>query len=71
MFTSTGTLPAPLVPGQTYYVISAGLTTNAFEIAATPGGSAINTTTAGSGTFTASALAAPYPALKLPVNLVY
>jgi hypothetical protein len=35
-----------------YYVVSAGLSMNTFEIASTIGGSAINTTTAGSGTFT-------------------
>lgn len=70
-FSTTGVLPAPLVPGQTYYVLAAGLLANAFEIGATAGGAAINTTTAGSGTHTGSALGAQYPTLKLPINLVY
>ncbi len=44
------TFPTGIIPGTVYYVISAGLTTNAFEIAATPGGSAINFTGSSSGT---------------------
>lgn len=32
---------AGLTVGTTYYVLSAGLTTTAFRVAATPGGSAI------------------------------
>jgi len=55
VFSTTGTLPAPLVAGTTYYVIAAGLVAGAFEISATSGGAAINTTTAGSGTHTATA----------------
>lgn len=51
-FTTTGTLPAPLVAGQVYYLIASGLSTNVFEVSATSGGSAINTTSAGSGTHT-------------------
>lgn len=42
-----GTLPTPLVADTTYYVIAAGLTADAFQISATFGGSAINTTAAG------------------------
>lgn len=49
-FSSTGTLPAPLATVTTYYVVS--ITTNTFTISSTPGGSAINTTTTGSGTHT-------------------
>ncbi len=51
-FTTDGTLPSPLVPGQIYYVVSAA--TDTFEVAATFGGSAINTTSDGSGTHTAN-----------------
>jgi len=51
-FSSTGTLPSPLVPGTDYFIIAGGLTTNAFEISLTSGGAAITTTTVGSGTFT-------------------
>lgn len=48
-----GALPAPLSAGYgtVYYVIAAGLTANTFEVSATIGGAAINTTSAGSGTF--------------------
>jgi hypothetical protein len=53
-FTTTGTLPSPIAPGAAYYVIAAGLGANSFEISTTNGGSAVNTTTAGSGTHTAT-----------------
>lgn len=49
-FTTTGALPSPLVAGTSYYVISSGFGANSFQISATLGGAAINTTTAGSGT---------------------
>lgn len=52
-FFTTGSLPTGINAGQIYYVISAGFGANAFEISATPGGSAINTSSAGSGTHTA------------------
>lgn len=51
VFASTGALPTGLTAGTTYYVIAAGLVTNAFEVSATVGGAAINTSSAGSGTF--------------------
>ena len=51
-FSTTGTLPAPLVAGTVYYIASTGYTADAFRIATTSGGAAINTTTAGSGTQT-------------------
>ncbi len=55
VFTTTGTLPSGLVAGTTYYVASTGLIdTNTFNISATPGGALINTSTAGSGTHTAT-----------------
>lgn len=50
--TTTGALPTGLVAGTTYFVIAAGLTANAFELAATLGGTAINTTGTQSGTHT-------------------
>jgi hypothetical protein len=43
VFASTGMLPYGIAAGTTYFVIAAGLTTNAFEISATVGGSAIST----------------------------
>ena len=64
------TLPAPLVAGQTYYVIAAGLVTNAFEISATVGGAAINTTTASAGTLLGWGLSATQaqPAVQVPIS---
>lgn len=53
-FTTTGTLPAPLVPGTIYFVVAAAAST--FQVALTPGGAAIATTTAGTGVHTAQAL---------------
>lgn len=47
---TTGTLPAPFVAGTTYYVAGAFLSSSLFTLSLTPGGVAINTTTAGSGT---------------------
>ena len=51
-FATTGALPTGLAAATTYYVISAGLTSNVFELSATPGGSAINTSGTQSGTHT-------------------
>jgi len=51
-FTTTGTLPAGLSPFTNYFVISAGLSGSAFQVSATQGGAAINTSSAGSGTHT-------------------
>ncbi len=47
VLTGSGTVPTGLVKDTTYYVIAAGLTTDTFRFAASPGGTAINTT----GTF--------------------
>ncbi|APG91154.1 hypothetical protein [Sinorhizobium americanum] len=51
-FSTTGALPTGLVAGTTYYVVSP--TTDAFSVAATAGGAAINTTGTQSGTHTAT-----------------
>lgn len=51
-FTTTGALPTGIVSETEYYVISAGLTADAFELSATSGGSAINTSGTQSGTHT-------------------
>lgn len=51
-FTTTGALPTGLVAGTTYYVIAAGLTADAFQVSASQGGSAINTTGGQSGVHT-------------------
>lgn len=50
VFSTTGTLPSPLVAGTVYYVSATGLSGSAFSVSLTPGGARINTTTAGSGT---------------------
>jgi hypothetical protein len=49
-FSSTGTLPGGLSAATTYYVVNAS--TDTFNVAATLNGVPINTTNAGSGTFT-------------------
>ena len=51
-FTTTGALPAGLTINTPYFVIAAGFGVDAFEISATSGGAAINTTSDGSGTHT-------------------
>lgn len=51
-FTTTGLLPTGISVSTTYYVIATGLTANTFEIAATLGGTAINTSGSQSGTHT-------------------
>jgi microcystin-dependent protein len=49
---TTGALPTGLSQDTPYYVISAGLTSNTFELSATRAGSAINTSGSQSGTHT-------------------
>jgi hypothetical protein len=51
-FKTTGALPTGVTAGATYYVLSSGLTTNSFEFSLSPGGTAVNTIGAGSGTHT-------------------
>lgn len=51
-FTTTGALPTGVQAGLDYYVISTGLTANAFQFSATPGGTAVVTTGSQSGTHT-------------------
>jgi hypothetical protein len=54
-FNSTTSLPTGLTAGTIYCVLAAGLATNTYEVGATCGGAAINTSSAGSGTFTEQA----------------
>jgi len=49
-FSTTGTLPAPLLAGETYFVTSSGLTETEFRVSAIKNGPQISITTAGSGT---------------------
>lgn len=51
-FSTTGGLPTGLVAGTVYYIIAAGFGANAFQVSLTAGGSAINTSSAGSGVHT-------------------
>lgn len=46
---TAGTLPTGITEGTVYYVISSGLTTDAFKVSATSGGSAVDLTAAGVG----------------------
>lgn len=48
-FYSTGALPTGITAGTSYFVISAGLTTNAYQISTTSGGAAVNTSGSQSG----------------------
>lgn len=48
-FTTTGTLPSPLVPFQQYRVLSSGLTATQLKISDTVGGTPIDITDIGSG----------------------
>lgn len=52
VFTTTGALPTGITAGATYYVLAAGITATTFRIAATPGGTAINTSGTQSGIHT-------------------
>lgn len=54
VFSTTGALPTGLTAGVTYYIKS--VTANTFTVAASPGGLAINTSSAGSGTHTADVI---------------
>ncbi|MGI8568908.1 MAG: phage tail protein [Methylocella sp.] len=60
IFSTTGLLPTGLTPGTIYYVVAA--VTNTFEVAATPGGTPINTSGSQSGTHTAKTVGSSYQA---------
>jgi len=51
-FLTTGTLPTNFATQTNYYVIITGLSTSQFEVATSPGGSAVSAGSAGSGTQT-------------------
>jgi len=50
-FYASGALPTGLSTETWYYVIAAGFSNDSFEIATTKGGTAVNATVAGSGTY--------------------
>lgn len=64
IFTNAGgALPTGINSGVTYYIIAAGFTSGQFEIAATPGGAAINTTGSSTGTQTVASATAQQAAV--------
>lgn len=68
-FSTTGALPTGLTAGTTYFVISAGLTADAFEVSASRGGSAVNTSGSQSGTHSfKSVTGLIYWIVRNPVN---
>lgn len=67
VLSTTGTLPTGLSPATTYYVKTV-LDADTFTLSATPGGTAINTSGAGSGTHTVTT--APTGSQRLFVGLV-
>lgn len=50
VLSTSGSLPTGLTVGTVYYVIAAGFTANQFEVSTSPGGTAVNTSSSGSGT---------------------
>jgi hypothetical protein len=67
VFTTSGALPTGLTASTTYYVKEV-LTENTFTVAATKGGTVINTSSAGSGTHTATT--EPTPSERYFMGLV-
>lgn len=67
VFTTTGALPTGLTAGTTYYVKTV-LDPDTFTVSATKGGTAINTSSAGSGTHTGTT--EPTPAERLFMGMV-
>ena len=53
-FATTGSLPTGLTAGTTYYVIATGLSSTSFEVSASAGGAAVNTSVSQSGIQTAT-----------------
>jgi hypothetical protein len=50
IFTTSGSLPPPIVTGQTYYVIAPGLSANTFQFSSTEGGKPVATIKSPAGT---------------------
>jgi hypothetical protein len=61
VLSTSGALPTGLTAGTVYYVIAAGLTSGAFEVSVTPGGTAVATSSAGSGTHSMTYLYSALP----------
>ncbi|MGM4997845.1 hypothetical protein AB8A05_04205 [Tardiphaga sp. 538_B7_N1_4] len=56
VFSTTGSLPTGLTAGTVYYVSATSLSGSSFKVSATPGGALINTSSAGSGTHSVTAI---------------
>lgn len=72
VISTTGALPTGFVPGVTYYVVNP--TANSFQLSATAGGAAINTSGTQSGSHTITpARAASYPLLPVEhrITMIY
>ena len=69
VFTTTSALPTGLTAGTIYYVIAAGLTTTSFEVSATVGGAAVNTSGSQSGTQIVSAVYTNATTSNTPVGI--
>lgn len=63
-FTTTGALPTGLTASTTYYVVGSSITTNTYQVSATAGGAAINTSGSQSGTHTGTAIAISAAVIK-------
>lgn len=61
VFTTSGALPTGVTAGTTYYVLGTSITADTFRFAATPGGTAINTSGSQSGTHTGQGLSGGDP----------
>jgi len=67
-FTTTGTLPGNIDAVTTYYVLTAGLTTDTFRVGLTRGGAAISTADAGTGLHSVNDAAVPLNTLKFSMS---
>ena len=70
-FATTGALPTGLTAGTAYYVITAGLTADAFRVSTSIGGTAVNTSGTQSGTHTVTTQIYILPAYTRKPSSVY
>ena len=70
-FATTGALPTGLTAGTAYYIITAGLTADAFQVSTSIGGSAVNTSGTQSGTHTVTTSTYMLPAYTTKPSSVY
>jgi hypothetical protein len=70
-FTTTGALPTGITAGTPYYVIAAGLGANVFEVSASFGGAAVNTSGSQSGTQSVAGSIATQKWAALTGNIIF